>query len=48
MLSEIVTYREWPWPGVGTDFGENNIVTFMVGFFLRAFSVAFLTHDNAF
>ena len=46
-MSEIVTYREWLWR-VGTDFGENNVVTFVVGFLLRVFSVAFLTHDNVF
>lgn len=33
---------------VGTDFGENNTVIFMVRLLLRTFSVAYLTHDNIF
>jgi hypothetical protein len=47
MLSGIATYCEWPWRA-GTDSGENNIVIFRVRLLLKAFSVAFLAHENAF
>ena len=45
--SEIETHHGWPWR-VATNFGENNVAMLVMRLLLRGFSIAFLTHDNAF